>query len=184
MAEKVIVVSIRESAVVRPAEESTTPQGSLWLSNSDLAFNNYHASTVYFYRPSASSDLNFFNSGLLNQALSKALLNHHNGRLEIDCNSQGVLFVVAESNCALDDFGDFAPTADFRTLILAVDYSGGISSYPILVTLLRARNPPQPTFPRFEYQPSPQMKLPSHHLKNINIILRPFLDLRESSSTF
>lgn len=144
MAEKVIVVSIRESAVVRPAEESTTPQGSLWLSNSDLAFNNYHASTVYFYRPSASSDLNFFNSGLLNQALSKALvpfypmsgrfkLNHHNGRLEIDCNSQGMLFVLAESNCALDDFGDFAPTSDFRTLILAVDYSGGISSYPILV---------------------------------------------------
>ncbi|CAB4284879.1 unnamed protein product [Prunus armeniaca] len=115
MAEKVIVVSIRESAVVRPAEE-----------------------------PSASSDLNFFNSGLLNQALSKALvpfypmagcfkLNHHNGRLEIDCNLQGVLFVVAESNCALDDFGDFAPPSDFRTLIPAFDYSGGISSYPILV---------------------------------------------------
>ncbi|BBH06324.1 hydroxycinnamoyl-CoA shikimate/quinate hydroxycinnamoyl transferase, partial [Prunus dulcis] len=49
--------------VVRQAEESTTPQGSLWLSNSDLAFNNYPASTFFFfYRPSASSDLNFFNS--------------------------------------------------------------------------------------------------------------------------
>ncbi|KAI5326004.1 hypothetical protein L3X38_035078 [Prunus dulcis] len=81
------------------------------------------------------------------KALSKALvpfypmagrfkLNHHNGLLEIDCNSQGVLFAVAESNCALDDFGDFAPTSDFRTLIPAVDYSGGISSYPILVLQL------------------------------------------------
>ncbi|CAB4303525.1 unnamed protein product [Prunus armeniaca] len=56
-----------------------------------------------------------------------------NGRVEIDCNAEGVVFVVAESSSAVDDFGDFAPTPDFLTLIPTTDYSGGISSYPILV---------------------------------------------------
>ncbi|KAH0982926.1 hypothetical protein GBA52_010103 [Prunus armeniaca] len=60
-------------------------------------------------------------------------LNDQNGRVEIDCNAEGVVFVVAESSSAVDDFGDFAPTPDFLTLIPTTDYSGGISSYPILV---------------------------------------------------
>ncbi|CAL9010980.1 unnamed protein product, partial [Prunus brigantina] len=140
MAEKVMV-SIRESTMVRPAEEST-PWGSLWLSNSDLAFPPFHTSSVYFYR--SSGEHNFFDKGVLKQALGKALvpfypmagrfkLNDQNGRVEIVCNAEGVVFVVAESSSAVDDFGDFAPTPDFLTLIPTTDYSGGISSYPILV---------------------------------------------------
>ncbi|CAB4303518.1 unnamed protein product [Prunus armeniaca] len=70
MTEKV-TVSIRESTVVRPAEEST-PRGSLWLSNSDLAFTPFHTSSVYFYRP--SGELNFFDQRVLKQALSKVLV--------------------------------------------------------------------------------------------------------------
>ncbi|BFG24852.1 hypothetical protein CerSpe_111250 [Prunus speciosa] len=134
-------VSIRESTLVKPAEESR-PRGSLWLSNSDLAFPPFHTSSVYFYRP--SGEHNFFDPGVLTQALSKALvpfypmagrfrLNDQNGRVEIDCNAEGVLFVVAESSSVVDDFGDFAPTPNFITLIPTVDYSLGISSYPILV---------------------------------------------------
>ncbi|KAL6286105.1 hypothetical protein ACE6H2_010495 [Prunus campanulata] len=140
MAEKVMV-SIMESTMVRPAEEST-PRGSLWLSNSDLAFPPFHTSSVYFYK--SSGEHNFFDKGVLKQALGKALvpfypmagrfkLNDQNGRVEIDCNAEGVVFVVAESSSAVDDFGDFAPTPDFLTLIPTIDYSGGISSYPILV---------------------------------------------------
>ncbi|XP_008223321.1 PREDICTED: shikimate O-hydroxycinnamoyltransferase-like [Prunus mume] len=139
MAEKV-TVRVRESTMVKPAEEST-PRSPLWLSNSDLMFPPFHISTVYFYRP--SSEHNFFDVGVLKQALSKALvpfyplagrlkLNDQSERLEIDCNAEGVLFVVAESSSALDDFGNFAPTPDFNKLIPTVDYSE-ISLYPILV---------------------------------------------------
>ncbi|XP_021817128.1 shikimate O-hydroxycinnamoyltransferase-like [Prunus avium] len=140
MTEKV-TVSIRESTMVRPAEDST-PRGSLWLSNADLAFPPVHLFTVYFYR--SSGELNFFDQRVLKQALSKVLvpfypmagrfkLNDQNGRGEIDCNAEGALFVVAESNSVLDDFGDFAPTSDFLKLIPAMDYSVGVSSNPLLV---------------------------------------------------
>ncbi|CAL8133560.1 unnamed protein product [Prunus armeniaca] len=64
---------------------------------------------------------------------SRFKLNDENGRVEIDCNAEGVLFVVAESSSVVDDFGDFVPTPNFITLIPTVDYSLGISSYPILV---------------------------------------------------
>ncbi|CAB4289895.1 unnamed protein product [Prunus armeniaca] len=138
MAEKV-TVSIKESTMVKPAEEST-PRGSLWLSNLDLQYSPYHTSNVYFYR--SSGDENFFDLVVLKQALSKALvlfypmagrykLNDQNGRMEIDCNAEGVLFVVAESISAIDDFGDFVLNPNLRELIPGVDYAGGISSFPI-----------------------------------------------------
>lgn len=138
MAEKV-TVSIKESTMVKPAEEST-PRGSLWLSNLDLEYSRYHTSNVYFYR--SSGDENFFDLVVLKQALSKALvlfypmagrykLNDQNGRVEIDCNAEGVLFVVAESISAIDDFGDFVLNPNLRELIPGVDYAGGISSFPI-----------------------------------------------------
>lgn len=64
-------------------------------------------SSVYLYRP--SGEHNFFDLGVLKQALSKALvpfyptasrfkLNDENGRVEIDCDAEGVLFVVGESS--------------------------------------------------------------------------------------
>lgn len=152
MAEKV-TVSVRESTMVKPAEEST-PRSPLWLSNSDLMLPPFHISTVYFYRP--SSEHNFFDVGVLKQALSKALvpfyplagrlkLNDQSERLEIDCNAEGVLFVVAESSSALDDFGNFAPTPDFQKLIPTVDYSE-ISLYPILVLQVFNHNYPRSHF--------------------------------------
>ena len=55
------------------------------------------------------------------------------GRLEIECNDEGVLFVVAESHSVIDDFGDFAPTLELQGLIPVIDYSRGISSYPFVV---------------------------------------------------
>lgn len=55
------------------------------------------------------------------------------GRVEIDCDGQGVLFVEADTGAVIDDFGDFAPTLELRQLIPAVDYSAGIETYPLLV---------------------------------------------------
>ncbi|PRQ50389.1 putative shikimate O-hydroxycinnamoyltransferase [Rosa chinensis] len=139
-----INLSVRESTFVKPSEE--TPRRALWISNLDAVVLNTHMGSVYFYRRKAGTPSNFFDPEVLKEALSKALvsfypmagrlkMNIHEGRsrVEIDCNGEGVLFVVAETSSVVDDFGDFAPTLEFRRLIPAVDYSAGISSYPLLV---------------------------------------------------
>ncbi|VAH33810.1 unnamed protein product [Triticum turgidum subsp. durum] len=148
------------------------------------------------------------------------LARDEDGRVEIDCSGEGVLFVEADApGAAVDDYGDFAPTMDLKRLIPAVDYSDDISSFPLLVlqniialgahnlsvtyfkcggvslgvgmqhhvadgmsglhfinswsdlcrgakiavmpfidrTLVRARDPPTPSYPHIEYQPAPAM---------------------------
>nr|UGB90597.1 hydroxycinnamoyl-CoA shikimate/quinate hydroxycinnamoyl transferase [Sinopodophyllum hexandrum] len=134
-----MIINVKESTMVTPAEE--TPRRSLWNSNVDLVVPRMHTPSVYFYRPNGSSS--FFDSKVLKEALSKALVPFYpmaarlkrdeDGRIEIDCDGQGVLLVVAETGSVIDDFGDFAPTLELRQLIPAVDYSGDISSYPLLV---------------------------------------------------
>nr|DAD44562.1 TPA_asm: hypothetical protein HUJ06_002792 [Nelumbo nucifera] len=174
-----MIISVKESTMVRPAQE--TPQRSLWNSNVDLVMPRMHTPGVYFYRPT------------------------------------GALFVEAETDSVIDDFGDFAPTMKVNQLIPTVDYSGDISSYPLLVlqitrfkcggislglgvvhhvadgvsglhfintwsdmargldltfppfidrTLLRARDPPTPSFYHIEYQPPPPMKHPPQTLNS------------------
>ncbi|KAG4143589.1 hypothetical protein ERO13_D06G200250v2 [Gossypium hirsutum] len=133
-------ISIKESTIVRPAEEHT-PKGSIWNSNLDIPLSGYHVYTVYFYEPNGCSD--FFDTGRVKEGLSKVLVPFYpiagrlgydeNGRLEIICKDEGVLFVEAETSSVLEDLignGDF--THNFH-LVPKVDYSGGISSYPLLV---------------------------------------------------
>ncbi|KAJ0833896.1 putative quinate O-hydroxycinnamoyltransferase [Helianthus annuus] len=132
-------IEVRESTMVKPAEE--TPKINLWNSNVDLVVPNFHTPSVYFYRPNGAPD--FFDPKVMKDALSRALVPFYpmggrlkrdeDGRIEIDCQGQGVLFVEAESDGVVDDFGDFAPTLELRKLIPAVDYSQGIESYPLLV---------------------------------------------------
>ncbi|KAL8250241.1 hypothetical protein R6Q59_033934 [Mikania micrantha] len=132
-------IEVRESTMVKPAEE--TPMINLWMSNVDLVAPNFHTPTVYFYRPNGAT--NFFDPKVMKDALSKALVSFYplggrfkraeDGRIEIDCRGQGVLFVEAESDGVVDDFGDFAPTLELRQLIPAVDSTQGIESYPLLV---------------------------------------------------
>ncbi|XXG58613.1 hypothetical protein AAC387_Pa04g0885 [Persea americana] len=134
-----MMIKVRESAVVRPAQD--TPRHILWISNVDLVVSQMHTPSVYFYRPNGST--NFFDPQILKEALSKALVPFYpiagrlkrdkNGRIEIDCNGEGVLFVEAETDAAIDDFGDFAPTMEFKRLIPAADYTQDISSYTLLV---------------------------------------------------
>ncbi|GMP34448.1 hypothetical protein CsSME_00007311 [Camellia sinensis var. sinensis] len=132
-------IEVRESTMVRPAEE--TPAVRLWNSNVDLVVPSFHTPSVYFYRPNGS--INFFDAQTMKLGLSRALVPFYpmagrlgrdeDGRIEIDCNAEGVLFVEAVTEACVDDFGDFAPTLELRQLIPTVDYSGGISSYPLLV---------------------------------------------------
>nr|GEY86742.1 chloramphenicol acetyltransferase-like domain-containing protein [Tanacetum cinerariifolium] len=133
-------IMVRESTMVMPAEE--TPKIKLWNSNLDLLVSKYHTLTVYFYLPNRDSS-NFFNTKVMKHALSKVLVvfypvagrfkENQDGRIDIDCQGQGVLFVEAESDCVIDDLGDFAPRLEFLKLIPTVDYSLGIDSYPILL---------------------------------------------------
>ncbi|KAM1038563.1 hypothetical protein FF1_033229 [Malus domestica] len=124
MAENVMKVSVRDSTMVKPVEEM--PQ----------AHREHRGCPTWTWS-------NFFDPAVLKHALSKALvlfyplvgrLKQNGGRLEIDCNAEGVLFVVAETTSVdLDYLGDFAPTDEFNNLIPSVDSSVGLSSYPLLV---------------------------------------------------
>ncbi|KAL7152625.1 hypothetical protein ABFS83_04G110600 [Erythranthe nasuta] len=132
-------IDVKRSALVGPA--AATPAVSLWNSNVDLVVPNFHTPSVYFYRPTGAAD--FFDAAVLKAALGRALVPFYpmagrlkrdeDGRIEIDCNAEGVLFVEAESDGQVDEYGDFAPTLELRRLIPAVDYTQGISTYPLLV---------------------------------------------------
>ncbi|XVE70339.1 hypothetical protein DITRI_Ditri10aG0064600 [Diplodiscus trichospermus] len=132
-------ITVKESTMVSPTED--TPKTSLWLPNMDLVMTAYHISTVYFYKPNGSS--NFFDAKLLKEALSKILVPFYpvagrigydeKGRLEIVCNEKGVLFTEAETTSVMDDFvQDFTDGSKVPQLVPKIDYSGGISSYPLL----------------------------------------------------
>ncbi|XP_065869325.1 shikimate O-hydroxycinnamoyltransferase [Euphorbia lathyris] len=134
-----MIINVKESTLVQPAEE--TPRVGLWNSNVDLVVPRFHTPSVYFYRPTGAP--NFFDPDVIKTALSKALVPFYpmagrlrrdeDGRIEINCNAQGVLLVLADTTSVVDDFGDFAPTLELKKLIPTVDYSGGISTFPLLV---------------------------------------------------
>ncbi|WRX22850.1 hypothetical protein QQP08_015337 [Theobroma cacao] len=141
---------MKESTIVRPAEE--TPNQRLWVSNLDLLMTiyhistlfkkkKYHISTVYIYKPNGSS--NFFDTKVLKESLSKILVPFYpvagrlgydeNGRLEIVCNAEGVLFIEAKTTSIMDNLAkDFTDGSKIPQLVPKIDYSGGISSYPLL----------------------------------------------------
>uniref|UniRef100_A0A5B6ZNY9 Putative shikimate O-hydroxycinnamoyltransferase-like n=1 Tax=Davidia involucrata TaxID=16924 RepID=A0A5B6ZNY9_DAVIN len=133
-------ISVKESTLVRPAQE--TPKHTIWNSNLDLLVARIHLPTVYFYKSNGSP--NFFESSVLKEALSRVLVPFYpvagrlgrddNGRFEINCNGEGVLFVEAKSESAIDDFGDFTPRPEFQQLVPAVDYSAHVSSYALFVS--------------------------------------------------
>ncbi|KAL5995775.1 hypothetical protein ACLOJK_025845 [Asimina triloba] len=134
-----IIIDVRGSSLVRPAQD--TPKEIHWNSNVDLVVSRMHTPSVYFYRPNAVSASNFFDAQLLKDALAKALVPFYpvagrlatdpDGRIHINCNAQGVLFVEAHTTSVIDDFGDFISTMELRKLIPTVDCSGDISSFPL-----------------------------------------------------
>ncbi|PKA57606.1 Shikimate O-hydroxycinnamoyltransferase [Apostasia shenzhenica] len=211
-----MIIRVKETEMVRPAAQ--TPRRRLWNSNLDLVVPRFHTPSVYFYRRPAAAIDGFFDARKLKEALARALVPFYpmagrlardeDGRVEINCNGEGVLFVVAETDSSVDDFGDFAPTMEMKQLIPKVDYTDDIAAFPLLVlqvthfkcggaalgvgmqhhvadgysglhfinswsdvarglavslppfidrSLLRARDPPAPSFPHLEYHPAPSM---------------------------
>jgi len=131
-------ITIKESSMVVPTQD--TPNHRLEVTNLDLFHAKYHVPLLFIYKPNGSS--NFFEGKVLKEALSKVLESFYpvagrlardaKGRIEINCNGEGVLFVEAETDSAMGDFVGFKPRDELRQLIPTVDYSD-ISSYPLLV---------------------------------------------------
>lgn len=123
-------VEVVESCFVTPAAD--TPRKGLWLSALDLMLaNRGYTPLVHFYRRrpvTKTTDDDFFNVTRLKAALGKALVAFYpmagrlrvdaDGRLEIDCNSKGMLFLVARSHLTLDDFSDLKPSPRLRRLFV------------------------------------------------------------------
>ncbi|CAN0880228.1 HCT [Linum grandiflorum] len=141
-------ISVKERSMVRPAEE--TPKERIWLSNLDLLHPKRHVRTIYVYKPDHhqhQSSGNFFDTKVLKDALSKALVPFYpmagrlvadagaGGRVELECNGEGVLFQEAEADVSLDEVGEFLPSSGSQDqfvsqLVPFVDYSKEISSFP------------------------------------------------------
>jgi hypothetical protein len=110
----------------------------IWMSNVDQVVPRTYTPTVYFYRPNGSPD--FFSMDILKEALSKVLVPFYpmagrlkrspDGRIEINCNGEGVVLVEAVTDSAIDDFVDVLPTEELNRLIPKVGYSQEISSCP------------------------------------------------------
>ncbi|KQK11564.1 putrescine hydroxycinnamoyltransferase 1 [Brachypodium distachyon] len=139
-------VKVVESCFLTPGDE--TPTHGLWLSPLDLEqVGGGHTPTVYFYRSEPGSAGDFFDVARLKAAMAKALVAFYplagrlgvdrNGRTEIDCAGQGVLFVVAHSDFTIDDFSDCQPSPELRKLFVPhIDDSSGVVS-GIQVTFLK-----------------------------------------------
>ncbi|KAJ8750713.1 hypothetical protein K2173_015894 [Erythroxylum novogranatense] len=135
-------INVKESTIVRPAHD--TPETSLWVSNLDLLVPTDHVYTVYFYKANGSSSS--FDVQVLKEALSKVLVPFYpvagrlgrdeNGRIQIECNGEGVLLVEAETTSVIDDIGDFTPGLDMLQFVPKLERSDDITSCPLLLAQL------------------------------------------------
>jgi hypothetical protein len=134
-----IRLTTRSSTIVPPISE--TPKMVVWNANVDLVVPRIHVASVYFYRP--TGDPNFFNGDVVREAIGKTLvpffpmggrlIRQEDGRIAINCEGQGVLFVEADADAYIDDFGDFACQPAMQQLVPKVEPTTDISSYPLLV---------------------------------------------------
>ncbi|XP_058740079.1 acyltransferase GLAUCE-like [Vicia villosa] len=134
-------VTIHETSMVFPSKQ--TEKKSMFLSNIDKALN-FDVKTVHFFE--ANKD---FPPQIVTEKLKKALedalvaydflagrlkKNSETNRLEIDCNSEGVGFVVASSEYPLDQIGDLAyPNQAFAQFVHKTDDFLKIGDIPLCV---------------------------------------------------
>lgn len=121
-----MIVNVRDSTMVCLSEE--VARHTVQISNNDLKSPSFYWPNLYFYRTNNTS--NFFNAKIMKEALTKVFIPFNpmtgrlhwdkDGRVEIDCDSQGVLFVEADTNTVVDDLGDFTPPLQFCTYFLSL----------------------------------------------------------------
>jgi len=118
-------VEVVDTTLVAPSEE--TPRQPLWLSNLDLVVPRRHTPLVYYYPASAQGQGGAsLAPDRLKAALAGALVPFYplagrlggaapDGRLQIDCNGEGALFVVARADLTGDEiFEDYQPSPEIR----------------------------------------------------------------------
>ncbi|KAI4350394.1 hypothetical protein L6164_004853 [Bauhinia variegata] len=118
-------VSIQESSMVFPSKQ--TERKTMFLSNIDQVLN-FDVETLHFFASHKDFPPHIVADKLKN-ALADALVhydflagrlkvNSETGRLEVDCNAAGAGFVVASSNCNLEEIGDLVyPNPAFAQLV-------------------------------------------------------------------
>lgn len=105
------------------APDRPTPRQSLYLSNlDDQRGVRYHIPRLLFYRSDSDSWKKKNEEDpvkVVKEALAKVLVHYYpfagrlrdadNGKLTVDCTGEGVLFVEADADISLGDFGDLYP---------------------------------------------------------------------------
>jgi shikimate O-hydroxycinnamoyltransferase len=120
-----IMVEILESTFVVPSEE--TPRETLMLSNLDLVESRKHNCTIYLYKNTEGAT-DFLSADVLKSALAKALVLLYplagrlivgqDGRDQIVCNAEGILFQVAQLDRTADSI-EFEPMSrELRELFI------------------------------------------------------------------
>ncbi|KAK7315420.1 hypothetical protein VNO77_33966 [Canavalia gladiata] len=136
------MTTIIASYTIVPNE--ATPKSRLWLSESDHIMRWTHAATIYIYKGD-HSNTNFIIKSL-SDSLSKILVHYYplagrlnwigGGRLELECNAEGVLLLEAESTKTLAEYGDFSPNEPINELFPTVDYTQPLEEIPLLLVQL------------------------------------------------
>ncbi|XP_057847766.2 hydroxycinnamoyltransferase-like [Cryptomeria japonica] len=134
-------VTVTDSVLVKPVK--STPHHQLWVSNIDLVMLRCHSAIAYIYRrPPTNGELDV--GQVLKDALSKVLVDFYPlagrltvdnscGRIAVDCNGEGALFVEAVNDSAIDDFGDFTSPSQLTTLVPSATYHNGFTKSPLLM---------------------------------------------------
>ncbi|CAN1827181.1 Omega-hydroxypalmitate O-feruloyl transferase [Linum perenne] len=135
-----LVVKHKDPIVVTPEEE--TEKGLYFLSNLDQNIAVI-VQTIYCFKSKEKG--NDDASEVIRKALKKVLVHYYplagrltissEGKLIVDCNGQGALFVEAEAACNLEDIGDITKPdpGTLGKLVYHVPGANNIMEIPLLV---------------------------------------------------
>ena len=139
-------VEVVSSEMVVPTIPIGAPHPpSLWTSNLDLVILNAYIKTVYFFeKPPVPASDHHREISRLKQALGTALshfwpmagrLSHdHSGRLQIDYNDAGILFVEARCAREMNSLpGGFTPNPNLLDLVPTLDSTADLAAQPLVV---------------------------------------------------
>lgn len=136
------------------APDRPTPRQSLYLSNVDDQLGlRYQMPKLLFYRNRNDSCKKNVKDPvrIIKEALAKVLVHYHpfagrlrdadNGKLTVDCTGEGILFVEADADISLEDFGDlYPPIPRGDEFIANVPGSENITDTPLfLIQVTRLR---------------------------------------------
>ena len=157
--------------LVAPAKP--TPHETKLLSDIDSqAGLNVNIPVMQFYRNEPSM-VGKDPVEVIRNALAQALVSNYplagrlkegpSGKLMVDCNEEGVMFIEADADVTLEQFGDFLkpPFPSFNELLYEVSGSEGVIDCPIL--LIQVRHLLSSSFAMFTYHVLHIIFIPSHN---------------------